>query len=360
VSDPVAITARLEQKTKAGALEILGLEEVLERVDQAGQPTWLVEAFWPGDAYGVLGAEDKAGKTWAAVDLAVSVGTGTPWLGRFACPTPGPATLFLGEGGERNFLRRLEAVCAGRGLPVVDLIGEMRVCFAVPRLRDKGHLAAIEAELEQHPSRLVVIDPLYLAAAGAHGSDLYEMGDVLGGVQSLVQSAGAALVLTTHWNKTGIGNGPERFTGVGPGAWGRVLASAAVERRALEPDGASVVQLRWDFRGSEIADAVFRMRRRVWTEDPKSLTARMTYETEITSEGESVVATSETRVLAVLELAGVDGLTSREIQEAVAQDGRGLPLQKRTVNRALAALADDGQIGGEKGDHSRPGRWWLT
>jgi hypothetical protein len=76
VSDPVSIPARLQQRLKAGKLEILGLEEVLERVDKAGPPTWLIEGFWPGDAYGVLGAEDKAGKTWAGVDLAVSVASG--------------------------------------------------------------------------------------------------------------------------------------------------------------------------------------------------------------------------------------------------------------------------------------------
>lgn len=359
VSDPVSIPARLQHRLKAGRLEILALEEVLERVDKAGPPTWLIEGFWPGDAYGVLGAEDKAGKTWAGVDLAVSVASGTPWLGRFACPTPGPATLFLGEGGERNFLRRLEAVCTSRELPLVDLIGEMRICFSVPRLRDKGHLAEIEAELEQHPSRLVVIDPLYLAAAGAHGSDLYEMGDVLGGVQSLAQSAGAALVLTTHWNKTGMGNGPERFTGVGPGAWGRVLASAAIERRGQEPDGASVVQLRWEFRGSEIPDAVFRIRRRVRSEDPTSLTARMSYEVEVTSEDEAVVS-SRVRIRAVLEPAGVDGLSPKEIGDAVAADGRGPGLHKSTIGRALEEMLADGEIDGIKGDHGHAGRWWLT
>jgi AAA domain-containing protein len=342
------------------SLEILDLADVLERVDQAGPPTWLVEGLWPGDAYGVIGAEDKAGKTWAAIDLAVSVATGTPWLGRFTCPTPGPVTLFLGEGGERQFLRRLEAVCSSRGLPVAELIGSVRACLAVPRLRSQEHLAEVGTELKEHPSRLVVIDPLYLAAAGAKGSDLYEMGDVLGGVQRLVQDAGAALVLTTHWNKTGTGSGPERFTGAGPGAWGRVLASAAVERRGQEPDGSSVVQLRWELRGSEIPDTVFRLRRRVRSDDATSLTARMSYEVEVTSGGEAVVASSETRILAVLEGAGIEGLTTGEVQEAVATDGRGLPITTRTIQRALKALAEERRIDGESGDRSRPGRWWLT
>jgi hypothetical protein len=342
------------------ALEILALEDVLERVEQAGPPSWLIEGFWPGDAYGVLGAEDKAGKTWAAIDLAVSVASGTPWLARFPCPSSGPVLLFLGEGGERNFLRRLEAVCASHSVAVAELVEGVRACFAVPRLRDPEHLVELRTELEEYPPRLVVIDPLYLAAAGAKGSDLYAMGELLGSAQRLVQDAGAALVVSTHWNKTGTGNGPERFTGVGPGAWGRVLASAAVERRGTEPDGSSVVQLRWEFRGGEIPDAVFRMRRRVRSEDPKSLAARLFYEVEVTSEGEDIAATSEARILAVLEPAGLDGLSPQEIGDGVAVDGQGKPLTKRTINRVLAELLDQGRIDGEKGDRSRPGRWWLT
>ncbi|HYZ12240.1 MAG TPA: AAA family ATPase [Actinomycetota bacterium] len=356
--DPVAVTAHLE-KLKSSALEILGLEEVIDRVDRSGAPRFLVEGLWPADAYGVLGAEDKAGKTWAALDLGVSVATGTPWFGRFTCPSPGPVTLFLGEGGERYFLRRLEAISASRALPIVDLIGSVRACFSVPRLRDRDQLAEVRAELEDHSPKLVVIDPLYLAAAGAKGSDLYEMGDVLGGVQRLTQEAKAALVVTTHWNKTGTGSGPERFTGVGPGAWGRVLASAAVERRGQDPDGSSVVLLRWDFRGSEIPDTVFRMRRRVRSDDPRSLTARLFYEVEVTSESEDVVS-SEARIFAVLEAAGIDGLSVREIGDALASDGRGKPLTVRTIQRVLNDLAEAGRIDGEKGDRGRPGRWWLT
>jgi len=47
----------------------------------------------------MLAAEFKAGKTWAITDLAVSVASGTPWLGIFPVDAPGPVLLFAGEGG---------------------------------------------------------------------------------------------------------------------------------------------------------------------------------------------------------------------------------------------------------------------
>jgi hypothetical protein len=51
-----------------------------------------------------------------------------------------------------------------------------------------GELAAIQAELETHPTALVVLDQLYLAAAGASGSNLYAMGGVLRAIQGVCQT----------------------------------------------------------------------------------------------------------------------------------------------------------------------------
>jgi len=80
-----------------GGLLVEDLGAVLDRVQAAGRPGWLVEGLWPADAYGVLAAEDKAGKTWAILDLAVSVAAGRPWLGAYPCPQAGRVLVFLGE-----------------------------------------------------------------------------------------------------------------------------------------------------------------------------------------------------------------------------------------------------------------------
>jgi AAA domain len=163
----------------AAELGISSYGEVAARVAAAGEPRWLIQGLWPADAYGVLAAQEKAGKTWVALDLAVSVASGCPWLDHFACPTPGPVLVFLGEGGERATVRRIQAIATTKGVDPDQLADQMRMCFRVPRLAAPGagsELTAIHAELEAHPAALVVLDPLYLAAAGASGSNLYDMG----------------------------------------------------------------------------------------------------------------------------------------------------------------------------------------
>jgi hypothetical protein len=68
----------------------------------------------------------KAGKTWAALDLAVSVGSGHPGWTTSPAPPPGPVLVFLGEGGERATVRRIEAIATAKGVHPDQLADQLR------------------------------------------------------------------------------------------------------------------------------------------------------------------------------------------------------------------------------------------
>jgi hypothetical protein len=55
------------------------------------------------------------------VDLAISVASGTPWLGRFPCPNPGAVALFPGEEDAYELRRRFQAVAEPRGARADEL-----------------------------------------------------------------------------------------------------------------------------------------------------------------------------------------------------------------------------------------------
>ena len=346
-------------------LAISSYREVAARVAAAGEPRWLIQGLWPADAYGVLAAQEKAGKTWAALDLAVSVATGTPWLDHYACPSPGPVLVFLGEGGERATVRRIEAIAAAKGVDPDQLADRLRLCFRVPRLAAPGagsELAAIQAELAAHPAALVVLDPLYLAAAGASGANLYDMGAVLQAIQGVCQAAGCALLVVTHWNKTGDGRGADRISGAGPAAWARVICSVAVHYRGSDPDGASTVVLGDELIGGEIADTRFRIRRRVRADDPADLGAPLSYSVEVLAADEdedldpAAAALSKSRqwVLAALR-AGGDLQTVKQLGDRLAQAGH--PLKPRTIQLALGELEAAGLAAGSEEGNGRA-RYW--
>jgi hypothetical protein len=343
------------------------LADVLARVDQAGPPSWLIEGIWPRDAYGVFAAEDKAGKTWAILDLALSVAAGTPWLDHFPCPPSGRVLVFLGEGGERAMVRRLRAVGRAKAVELAELaeLGLLRLCFRVPTLTSGEDLTAIERELADRPAALVVVDPLYLAVGhGATGANLYAMGAVLSAIQGVCQAAGAALVVVTHWNKTGEGTGVQRISGVGPGAWGRVLASAGVAHRATDPDtGASTVVLAVEVRGGELADTSFRVRRRVWADDLADLASPLQYHVEVLPDDQAEdpaaggLSSSRQWVLAALR-AGGPMQTVAQLGDCLAQQGH--PLKKRTLQQALGELEAAGLVDGTEEGSGRPRYWTAT
>jgi len=257
------------------ALEFTTLGDLAARVDAAGPRTWLVRGVWPEGAYGVHGAEPKAGKTWNALDLAVAVASGTPWLGRFEVDLPGPVLVFTGEGGEGNVVRRLRAIAADHGVRAEEL--PITVCTRVPHLNDVGQVAELAQQLETSRPVLAIIDPLYLAARGGDGRDLYAMGALLEAAQHACDGVGAALVVVTHFNRQREVKGAARFTGAGPAEWGRVLIAAGlVSRHRDAATQATTVVTAFEVIGGEVPDREFRLVRRVAAIDPDDLDSPLT------------------------------------------------------------------------------------
>jgi hypothetical protein len=327
-------------------LPIEDVAVVAARVDAMPPARFLARPVWPADAYGVIGAENKAGKTWAALDLGVNVAAGRSWLGVYPCEKPGAVLLFLGEGGERKTIRRLRAVCDHYSLRLEDL--PIRICHRVPQLTSEGHIGLIRAEIRRQRASVVVVDPLYLAAKGARSSSLFEMASVLEPIQRACQQFQAALVVVHHWNKTGEGKGRDRFSGAGSAEWGRVLASVSVENRHTDDDGASNVVLSWQFVGDEIPDTELRIRRRVHAEDVDDLASPLFYSVERLARRANGTGVSDDlagekpavrRIWAHL-LAATEPLTVAKVGDLCASDETGIPLKTRTIQDGLGRLRD--------------------
>ena len=92
----------LRAAENADPLAFRPVSEYAAEVDAAGPPRWLfMNAVVEGD-YGVLSAEDKAGKTWGMVDAAVSVRGRAPLAGSVRLPDPGHGHRLLRRGVEEE------------------------------------------------------------------------------------------------------------------------------------------------------------------------------------------------------------------------------------------------------------------
>src|SRR5262245_6344007 len=77
---------------------------------------WLAEGVLAAGQPAVIGGPAKSLKTSLAVDLAVSLGTGTPFLGRFKVPRRRRVAVMAGESGRAGLQALAQRVAKAKGV----------------------------------------------------------------------------------------------------------------------------------------------------------------------------------------------------------------------------------------------------
>jgi len=160
---------------------------------------WLITDLWGRGAVGIIGGAPKCCKSWLGLDMATSVASATPCLGRFSVEDPGTSLIYLAEDALPMVRARVAALCEHRGLDIAHL--DMQV-IAAPTLRldresDQQRLAAT---LEHIRPRLLLLDPL----VRLHRLDENSAADIsglLGYLRELQRCFATAVVLVHHASK---------------------------------------------------------------------------------------------------------------------------------------------------------------
>src|SRR5271156_1869752 len=100
----------------ANAYQVLPVVRVGEIRSEDNAQRWLVEGLWGASSVGVIGGAPKCSKTWLGLDMALSVATGTPCLGKYAVPRAGPVLVYLAEDALPVVHERVAGMARHRGL----------------------------------------------------------------------------------------------------------------------------------------------------------------------------------------------------------------------------------------------------
>ena len=129
----------------------------------------------------------------------LSVATGTPCLGKYAVPEPGPVLVYLAEDALLVVRERVEGMARHRGLDL-DQVEIYVITAPVLRLdRDRDRTRLWETARRLRP-RLLLLDPL----VRLHGIDENHAGEVaelLAYFRSLQRQLGLSVVLVHHTRK---------------------------------------------------------------------------------------------------------------------------------------------------------------
>jgi RecA-family ATPase len=159
-------------KVHEPALSVVRIGQI---VREENTQRWLIDPLWGASSVGVIGGAPKCSKTWLALDMALSVATGTACLNQYAVPEAGPVLVYLAEDSLQVVRQRVEGMARQRGL---DLAAIPLHVITTPVLRlDRGpHRAQLLQTARRLRPRLLLLDPL----VRLHGIDENNAGEVAG------------------------------------------------------------------------------------------------------------------------------------------------------------------------------------
>jgi len=159
-----------------------------------------VDDCWGEGAVGFICAIPKAGKTWLAIDLAVSVASGAPFLGCFPVQNPGPVLAFAAEEPGYALKERAAAIAAAKGLDLdrvpLGVISEPSLL-----LDDPSHARRLADTVEKFKPRLLLLDPL-VRLHHSNENDAGQISSLLGSLRDLNRRFQTAIVLVHHLRKS--------------------------------------------------------------------------------------------------------------------------------------------------------------
>jgi hypothetical protein len=191
------------------------------------RPEYLIHKVLVKTMPTVMGGRSKAMKTSVMLDLAISLGSGTPFLNCFDS-VHARAAVYSGESGRATIRAKALAVAESKGVKLSDC--DVLWGFDLPKLSNGNHLELMHGIFEKEKIQVAIVDPLYLALLDAQtagqASNIYAMGSVLQGLSRLSQSLDITIVLLHHFKK-----GPqaddaepcslEQLSQAGIGEWAR-------------------------------------------------------------------------------------------------------------------------------------------
>jgi hypothetical protein len=146
----------------------------------------------------VIGGGSKSFKTWALIDLAVSIATGIPWWG---FNTNKGRVLYMNfEIQDPFFKQRLADVCIAKDCHLAE--GELSYFGLRGKAADlRTLMPEIIAKLKDGGYSLIVFDPIYKGLGGRDENKAGDIASLLNEIESLAVETGAAVAFGHHFSK---------------------------------------------------------------------------------------------------------------------------------------------------------------
>lgn len=167
---------------------------------------WLVSRVLVKGQPAIVGGPKKSLKTNALADLALSLGSGEPFLGHFPVHGRHRTAFVSGETGDFTLQETARRICLSKAIRLRD--ADVLWQFRLPQLSVEKELDNLKKGLEKWKVEVAIIDPLYLCllagqkeGAAKNAANLFDMGPLLSSVANACADVGTTAILTHHARK---------------------------------------------------------------------------------------------------------------------------------------------------------------
>lgn len=169
-------------------------------IGQLSAPQPLIDGWLDRDSLAVLYGRPAAGKSFAALDIAACIATGSWWHRR---KSEKGRVLYVAAEGAYALGSRVSAWLTAANAYRPSILDELRWLVAAPNLfvaDDAAALAIIAFELEP---ALIIVDTLARCAGGADENSARDLGYIIANLDRIRDLTGAAVLVVHHTNKAG-------------------------------------------------------------------------------------------------------------------------------------------------------------
>ncbi len=182
-------------------LEVIPAREFAEK---DFRPTWIIKQVLVAKQSVVCGGRSKAMKTSLLIDAAVSIATGTRFLGEFPT-TRATVAMLSGESGAFTIQETAKRIARHRNVDLAD--ADLYFGFTLPQITRWEDVEATAAMMQDTKADVLIVDPAYLCllggeSTGRQASNVFDMGPLLLRLSGVGQQTDSTVILCHHCRKS--------------------------------------------------------------------------------------------------------------------------------------------------------------
>lgn len=160
---------------------------------------WLVRNYIETDSLALLFGDPGCGKSFAAIDLACCIATGSSWHGN---RTTAGAVFYIAGEGQNGLARRFAAweqhnLVTLSGAPLFISLRPAQLCNVAAAAEVSSAVDELARDSAQHPA-LIVIDTLARNFGGADENSAQDMGAFIANLDRFLRAKWRATVMVVH------------------------------------------------------------------------------------------------------------------------------------------------------------------